>query len=89
MTTYVECPVCFGEGGWDERDCNALLKEHLPDHVLAEVPNIDVDWMECPECEGTCRVTERRAKDIHAMAVAAVDQIRARFEEEELRARCP
>lgn len=69
-----ECPVCFGEGGFDERDCNALLREHLSDAQLALVPHIDDDFVDCGECEGTGVVTDERARDIRAAAVATVDQ---------------
>jgi hypothetical protein len=75
----VTCPTCFGEGGFDERNCNAMLREHLPDHVADRIPGINDDWMVCPECDGTRLVTAERALDIHAAAVAAVDQLKARM----------
>lgn len=69
-----ECPVCFGDGQFDERDCNAYLREHLTEAQLALVPNIDQDFIECDECEGTGVVTDERRREIQAWAAASVAQ---------------
>jgi hypothetical protein len=82
------CPCCLGEGGYDERDLNALLAEHLTDEQLARVPDVG-DWLECVECEGTGVVTDERAKDIRAAARASIDQFVARMNQSSLRAANP
>lgn len=86
-TDTTECPCCFGDGGYDERDCNALLREHLTEAQLALVPNLDKDWLDCDECEGTGVVTVERAAEIAAWAKASVDQFLAKMKESPTRPR--
>lgn len=69
------CPKCHGEKGHDYRDLDAFLEEHLTDEQLALVPNRDVKWAPCDECEGTGVVSEGRRRDLLAAARAHVDQI--------------
>jgi len=69
------CPVCFGDGQFDERCFRAVCEEHLPPHVLAMIPNLDQDYLPCDECEGTGVVSAERLAELEAWARAAVDQV--------------
>lgn len=69
------CPGCLGDGFLDLRDLDASLAEHFPVSVIG--PPVGI--IECEECEGTGVVSEDRARDLHAVAVAAVDQALAKF----------
>lgn len=72
-----ECPSCLGEGGHDFRYLNAHLQDHLTDEELARVPNMDVDWADCTECEGTAVVSEERAAELREEARVAVEKVLA------------
>lgn len=71
------CPVCLGDGAFDFTDTDAILSEHLPPEVWAQVGPRGI--VECPECEGIRVVTDDRAREIEAWAVASVDQAIAEY----------
>lgn len=74
-----ECPACLGDGGHDLRDTNAYLRERLTDDELAFVPNLDIDFIDCDECDSTGVVSEERARDLQAASRAVVDQVIAEY----------
>lgn len=82
----MECLACLGEGAHDLRDLDAIMGEHLPPEVLAEVKEQFGDsWgkvIPCHECEGTGVISKERHAELYAAAVAEVDQVIARFKEE-------
>ncbi len=83
-----ECPVCFGEGQHDHTDFDAEIGEQFSD---AEIERLrervglvhPAGIVECDECEGTGVVSETRAKEIRAAAVASIDQALAKVLAEE------
>lgn len=76
------CPICFGEGRFDMRDLDAGLAEHLTDAELALVGREGwMGFLDCDECETTGVVSEGRARDLAAVALAAVDQAIASVED--------
>lgn len=81
------CLVCHGAGEHDFRDMDAFLEEHLTDEQLAVAKDLSgAYWgriLPCPECEGTGVISQERYDDLWAAAVAAVDQVRARWEAEQ------
>jgi hypothetical protein len=81
------CPACMGAGEHDFRDDNAIMREHYTDGQIARMEEmglvIDVEIVQCDECEGTGIVTMARYLDLRAYAVAQVDQVLARVLAEE------
>jgi hypothetical protein len=80
----VTCPVCFGEGSFDFRGDDMLLLLVLGEDRIAELVRAGkLRWplgvIPCDECEGRCVVDEDRARDLHAAAVAQVDQVIAEY----------
>lgn len=73
------CPVCHGEGGFDERNLNAYLEEHLTEEqlALARQGRAFEPWLACEECEATGVVSDERAADLMAVARAGVQQFLA------------
>lgn len=80
-----DCPVCFGEGQHDHRDADAIIGEFFTEDQIRESGIVHpVGIVECEECGGTGVVTEERAKEIRAVALATIDRIIARAEAEGL-----
>jgi hypothetical protein len=83
----VDCPVCLGEGLHDHRDSDAWFGENFSDEQLAEMRERGfvhpVGVVSCGECEGTGFVSDERARDIRAVAVAYVDQVIAKVADDE------
>jgi DnaJ-class molecular chaperone len=73
------CPYCQGEGGYDHRDTDAYLAEHLTDAQLANVEGYGQPWTDCDECEATGVVSPERQLEIEAAARASVDQAIAEY----------
>lgn len=77
------CPVCLGDGEFDLRDSDALLAEHLPADVWAQIGPAGI--VPCVECGGSGEVTDARARDIEAWVVSRMDQLFALAAEREAR----
>lgn len=80
-----ECPVCFGDGHLDFTEDDAAMVKRFGTAVLLELVRAGrLAWplglVDCSECEGTGVVSADRARDLHAVAVAAVDQALAEYE---------
>jgi len=91
VSVVPSCPACYGDGGHDFKDDNALMREHFTDEQIAHwvdrgMLNME-PWVECSECEGTGVVSEERLLDIQAYARAAVDQTIARYNHEKMKKR--
>jgi len=81
VATVAECPACLGDGEHDFTDDDAQMGEHMSPEALALLNSrglYPLGVVQCEECEGTGIVSDDRAADLHAAAVAAVDQIVAR-----------
>lgn len=82
------CPACLGEGQHDFREMNALLGERLSDAQIAHFDlDLQTEFCQCEECDGTGLVTQERADDLAAGARAYMDQIIAKYDDDERRAR--
>lgn len=81
------CLACAGEGQLDHRADDAWFAEHHSDEQLEDMRSRGlvhpVGVVACDECEGTGVISQERYDDLFAAALAAVDQVRARFEEAE------
>lgn len=76
------CPTCHGEGGFDQRELNAMLEEHLTpaELALARATSDWSDWIACDTCGETGEVTEDVRLDALAAARARVDQLVAGYD---------
>lgn len=80
-----KCPACLGEGNLDLTDLDAAIGEQFSDAEIERLKDEHglvhpVGVITCDECEGTGVVSEQRALELRAFAVAAVDQIFAEYD---------